>query len=107
MASEGPGGYTDEEEDEDLKNLAERLGVVFDEESRPRAEMNLIGIRSESKLVSRRLDSRTYFVHDTRFGIHREAGGHEGPDEDYLEVGRRILGELDVPLEEIGSEVVV
>jgi hypothetical protein len=98
--------YSDEEELKELEELAERLGLKLDEVARSGSEANLVGLRSEYVLLSRRIDSRTYFVHDTRYGVGREAGAHTGPHE-HLEACRRILGVLGIPVAEIGDEQVL
>ena len=77
--------YSDEEELEELKELAESLGLKLGKLTQSGSDANLVGLRSEHMLFSRRLDSRTYFVHDARYGVGREAGVHTGPKREHLE----------------------
>ena len=61
--------YSDRAEMQEIERAArEILQLKFDKIVKSGAEANMIGIRSESVLFSRRLDSRTYFVHDERYG---------------------------------------
>ena len=63
--------------------------------------MNTAGIRSEHLLLSRRIDSRTYFVQDKRYGVTRELGVFEGRDRTLMSRARSILKELDISRDEI------
>jgi hypothetical protein len=99
-----------EAELEQLRRIAEdTFGVKFgkDKVVRSGSEANLVGIRTEHVLFSRRLDSRTYFVQDTRFGIGREAGVFHGVDKAHLKACRDILKRLKISTSEIANEMVV
>jgi hypothetical protein len=99
--------FSDEEELEELEELADRLGLKLGKLTQSGSDANLVGLRSEHLLFSRRLDSRTYFVHDVRYGVGREAGVHTGDEREHLEACRRILTALGIPLAEIGDEQVL
>lgn len=98
--------YSDEEELGELEELADRLGLRLGKVVRSGSDANLVGLQSEHVLFSRRLDSRTLFVHDVRYGIGREAGAETRADE-HLEACRRIFRELRIPLTEIRHEQVL
>ena len=71
--------YSDAAELDDLERTARTaLGISFDTTPVPEASHNMIGLRSKSILVSRRLDSRTYFVQDRRYGLGHPAGVFRG-----------------------------
>jgi hypothetical protein len=100
--------YSEEAELNELRQIAEEVfGIKFDKITHRGSEANLVGIRSEHMLVSRRLDSRTYFVQDSRYGTSLESGVFHGSDEEYCERCRGILKGIGVSLSEIGKEVVV
>lgn len=106
MNEKGPRTYSDEEELEELKQLADALGLKLGKLTHSGSDANLVGLRDEHLLVSRRLDSRTYFVHDARYGMGKKAGVHSG-EEEHLAAVRRILTALQIPDSEIGDEKVV
>lgn len=99
--------YSDDTELERARRTAEEtVGLTFDKVIQSGSEANLVGIRSERILFSQRLDSRTYFVQDSQYGVNREAGVFKGSDEEQFEVCHTILGRLSIPLSEIREEVV-
>lgn len=99
--------YSDETELQRVRQTAEDvLGLTFDRVIQSGSEANLVGIRSERLMFSQRLDSRTYFVQDSQYGLNREAGVFTGPDQEQLELCHTILQELGIPLSEIREEVV-
>src|SRR5713226_1391575 len=99
--------YSDETELQRVRQTAEDvLGLTFDRVIQSGSEANLVGIRSERLMFSQRLDSRTYFVQDSQYGLNREAGVFTGPDQEQLELCHTILQGLGIPLSEIREEVV-
>jgi hypothetical protein len=87
-----------------LQALAERLGVDVGGAKRAGVEGNTAGIETPDLLFSRRLDSRTYFVQDRRFGLAKEGGAaFDGPDDELLKVARDILERLETPAAEIAE----
>jgi hypothetical protein len=100
--------FSSEAELEQLRRIAEdTFGIKFGKVVQSGSEANLVGIRTEHVLFSRRLDSRTYFVQDTRFGIGREAGVFQGSDKVHVKTCRDILKRLHISASEIENEVVV
>jgi len=90
-----------------IRELAATLGVTFDEIVRSGAQGTTVGIQSRSVLFSRRLDSRTYFVHDVRYGIKGELGVLETTDEDYLRTAHQVAARLEIPASEIAAGSVI
>jgi hypothetical protein len=96
--------YSDERELKEVEELARTLGVEIGEVKESGDEANFAGIRSEQILVSKRLDSRTVFVHDESFG--GAGGSFGGSDDELIEIGKRVLERLDVPSSEIGEPTI-
>lgn len=71
-----------------------------------RSEANVIGFRSNNVLLSRRLDSRTYFVQDLRTD-QEKIPPFKGTDQELLQYVRRIFGGLGIPLSEIAQQRVM
>jgi len=93
---------------ERLGELAERLGFDVGSPRRRGVEGNTAGIETEDLLVSRRLDSRTFFVQNRRFGIASEGGGaFEGPDDELIEQARNLFEQLETPVDEISESTVL
>lgn len=91
-----------------LQALAEGpLGLKVEGSTQSGAAANLAGIRTETLVVSQRLDSRTYFVQDDRSGVDRPAGVFAGSDEDLLARAREVMVALDVPAGEIDRSSVL
>jgi hypothetical protein len=86
-----------------FRDLAESLGLKFDDLIQSGSQANVIGIRSETLLFSQRLDSRTYFVQDARYGPRQERGIWEATDEDYLSAAGGVLERLEIPASEIAD----
>jgi hypothetical protein len=99
--------YSDEEALRQLTRLADAIGVDLDEVEQSGFEANVVGIRTEHVLISRRLDSRTYFIHDSRFGIDRELGFSTASDREHFDRCREILDQLGIEASEIASEALV
>jgi hypothetical protein len=64
---------------------------------------NVAGIRTKNLTFSRRLDSRTIFASDVRYGNLRKAGAWIGPDKTVVSACRRILRAVKVPAGEIAG----
>jgi hypothetical protein len=94
-----------DEQTERLRELAGRLGIKLDAVRRAGTEGNTAGLQTETMLFSRRLDSRTFFVQNERFGATREGGLFEGSDEELLEEARRVAKTLELPDTEIAEAV--
>jgi hypothetical protein len=92
-----------EREMQRVRALADALGVRFDEVVRIGSQGTVIGIQSRSVLFSQRLDSRTVFVQDSRYGAGLEAGVYEGNDDELVRVSRTILEKLDIPVQEVAD----
>ncbi|MFW9789301.1 MAG: hypothetical protein ACFFE2_16175 [Candidatus Thorarchaeota archaeon] len=90
---------------EQFAKLAQTLGLTLEKVISRGSERNLLGIKSEYVLFSRRLDSRTYFVQDTRYGNGLEGGIFRGTKEEQYESARFIFKHLNIPLNEIAEEV--
>jgi hypothetical protein len=100
--------YSDEAELRQIEELAtEVLGVDLGEIERTGSQYNFVAVKSEDILVSRRLDSRTYFVQDQRYGILRPAGVFEGSDEELIDFGNELFRRLDIPESEIAGATVM
>lgn len=89
------------------EEIAPALGLHFEGDLEQGEEKNFLGIRSDELLLSRRSDSRTYFVQDERFGLTREGGIFEGEDNELLERCRSIATLLGVPVAEIDEASVL
>ncbi len=99
----GKQDYSDEALLEELHVLgAEAFGFEQQKVKKSGVERNAVGIRSETTLVSRRLDSRTFFVHDLRAGPGLPLGTFEGSDEELMARGRAILERVKIPAREQG-----
>ncbi len=108
MSDEERNDCSEEGELQQLRQVAEKVfGLRFDKVLRSGSDANVVGMRSDHLLFSRRLDSRTYFVHDSRYGTGREMGVFKGSDQQQFEMCRRILEQLRIPLSEIGQQVVL
>jgi hypothetical protein len=64
---------------------------------------NVAGVRTKNLTFSRRLDSRTVFASDVRYGPHRKAGAWIGPDKSVVSACRRILRAVKIPAREIAG----
>ena len=100
--------HVDEAQVKELWALADRLGVDIGGAKREGVEGNTAGIESENVLFSRRLDSRTYFVQDRRFGIAKEGGtGFDGSDDELVGAARGTMERLEIPAGEIAETAVL
>jgi hypothetical protein len=83
------------------------LGLNLSGDLEQREERNFLGILAGDIVVTRRTDSRTYFVHDKRFGATRSAGTFEGRDEELIQRGRTVVERLGVELDEVDAASVI
>ena len=91
-----------------IKRIADSLGLKVGEPTRAGSEANLAGIRSESVLISCRLDSRTWFVQDQPDYPKRSPADYfSGSDRTLRARGRKILEILGIPCNEVGEELVL
>jgi hypothetical protein len=95
-----------EREMQGVRALAEALEVRFDEIVRSGSQGTVIGIQSKSVLFSQRLDSRTVFVQDARYGPGLEAGVYDGSDDDFIRASKAIVDKLGIPSQEIADSKV-
>lgn len=107
-ATTDTGTYPTPADDGSLDKIAtDVLSVDFGGEIERRGtERNFTGLRSKDVLVSKRTDSRTYFVQDLRYES-ATGGGYRGSDDDHLAIVRRILDGLGIPLDEVVNAVVL
>lgn len=105
---EKPPDYSDEAELKEMENLArEVFNLKLGEIERTGSQYNFVGIKSKNILVSRRIDSRTYFVQDQRYGKLREAGVFEGSDQELISFGKDLFRKLNIPQSEIREALVL
>lgn len=106
MSEEGTSqAYSDDVEIEDLGRMAsDVLGVSRDEVTRTGAEFNLIGLEGGGLTLSQRLDSRTYFIQNTRDDQGDDA---DIPDDEVRDVARRTMERLGIPVDEVAEEAVL
>lgn len=91
-----------------IMEIAEHLGVKVGNPERAGSEANFVGIRSPSALVSRRLDSRTWFVQDQPDTPRRSPADYfSGSDRALVSRGREVLKVLAIPFEEVAGEHVL
>jgi hypothetical protein len=101
-------GYSDDEENERIRQIGEKIfRLKFDKVERAGSEANFIGIKSKSILFSTRLDSRTYFVQDLRYGVGKERGVYHGPDGVQLNMCKALLKRVAIPSSEIAGHKVL
>jgi len=100
--------YSDKAELESVERLArERLHLTLGEKIERGGAANFVGLRSERVRFSKRLDSRTYFVQDSEFGVGKRSGVFAGPDKELLLIAHGILRQLDIPAAEMGKVAVL
>jgi hypothetical protein len=90
-----------------LRKLADTLGVKFDEIIRSGAQGTTVGIQSKSVLFSHRVDSRTFFVQDERYGPEGELGVIDASDDNYIKTAHAILKNLEIPPAEIAKSTII
>jgi hypothetical protein len=99
---------SDRQEKLQLRKVAEKVfDLKFDKSIQSGSERNMSGMRSEHLLFSKRLDSRTFFIHDSNYGIGREGGIFQGPAKVCYKLCRNFLRALKISLSEIDKETIV
>lgn len=100
--------FSDQAELEQMDYIAgEVLNLDIGNIERKGSEYNFVAIKSDNILFSRRLDSRTYFVQDIRYGNGNEAGIFQGSNEELKQISRDIFRKLDIPLSEVAEEIIL
>jgi hypothetical protein len=108
MADKKKIDYSDQAELKLFRKLGtDAFGLRFDKITFSGAEANLVGIKTKYTSFSKRLDSRTYFVHDARYGTGKNEGIFRGSDKDYFKFCRDILKQLKIPSSEIAGQVLL
>ena len=96
-----PSNFSDAAEASRLQSIATQvLRLKLGPRPRLRSEANMIGFRTDTVLVSRRLDSRTYLVQDLRTN-QEKVPPFKGTDQELLQYTRRIFAGLNIPAAEI------
>lgn len=107
-AQQPPVEFSDQAETARLRRLADGLHLPISGDAEFRSEANFIGFRSKEILVSRRTDSRTYFVQDLVVrGRGNEAEPYQGSDREFLERFRQAFELLEIPSAEIKDEKIL
>jgi hypothetical protein len=99
--------FSEQTEVASLRRAASETLRVPLEQAEFRSEANLVGFRSKEVLLSRRTDSRTYFVQDLRKKGEGERKYFRGSDEQILGRLHEIFKGLEVPDKEIVRERVL
>jgi hypothetical protein len=108
FAQESPYERTDRAELDRLQSLATNvLRLRMERVVYRGAAGNVMGLRSEDTLVSERLDSRTYFAVDRRFGTGKAAGVFDGPEKEQLGMAEELLRGLSIPAKEIDEQKIL
>jgi hypothetical protein len=103
-----PKDFSDKAETEQITRVAKKiLGLKLGKIIRSGSEANAVGIQSEQILFSQRIDSRTYFVQDSKYGTIHKDGIFTGTDQEQIRLSRKIMRQLNIPLSEIAEEIVV
>ena len=93
-------GIGREQETEELVTLGKALDLDLADVEKSGSEVNFVAIRTKHLLISRRLDSRTLFIQDIRYGVDQDDSVFTGSDEVLSKVGRRIFELLEIPVNE-------
>ncbi|UCG58771.1 MAG: hypothetical protein JSU70_04505 [Phycisphaerales bacterium] len=94
--------YSDKAESEQMRRLAvKQMRLKLDNIQREGSEYNFLAVKSDDVLISRRLDSRTYFVQDQRYGPGKEADVFRGGDKELKKACYELLARLGVPASEV------
>jgi hypothetical protein len=108
MKPKKPKDFSDKAETEQINRVAKKiLGLKLGKIIRSGSEANAVGIQSEQILFSQRIDSRTYFVQESKYGTIQKDGTFTGTDQEQIRLSRKLIRQLDIPLSEIAEEVVV
>lgn len=93
--------YSDRSEQAELEGLARDVLGLKTDGAVVGGKENVIGLRSGSVVLSRRLDSHTFFAHDENYGLDKAAGVFQGPEDQVVQRTRDLLQRLRIP----GAEV--
>ena len=100
--------YSEKAETNQVLRLAKKVfGLKLDKIVKSGSKANIIGLKSEHILFSQRIDSRTYFVQDQRYGKSKDFEHFQGSDEEHFKFCYNILEHLDIPPSEIAEKVVL
>jgi hypothetical protein len=88
-------------------DVAGKLGIKFESDVIYGQAENLQGVRSNEIVLSRRTDSLTYFIRDSRWGVARAHGVYEGPDPTILDQAMKIAAAFAVRASEIDEAKVL
>jgi hypothetical protein len=99
--------YSDEAEIKQLEEFGEGIGLRIDQIIKNGSVANIVGIQSNHVSFSQRLDSRTYFVRDDRYGQGKAGGVFQGSSMEQLELSRMILDKAGIPSSEILDQKVL
>lgn len=89
-----------------LRSLAGVLKLDLGPLEQSGGDRNMVGIRSKEVLLSRRLDSRTFFIQDERYGKGTSSGSF-AVDQELIRRARQVLIQLEVPEKEISQAIVL
>ncbi len=92
--------YSRDGEIDQLLQLAKALNLDAGDIEKSGSELNFTAIRSKNLLISQRLDSRTLFIQDFRYGSEEGSGVYKGADKDLIKMGKQVFEALDLPVEE-------
>jgi hypothetical protein len=87
--------------------IAPKIGLVFEGDLKQGEEKNFVGVRSKHLLLSRRIDSRTYFIQDERWGLTRSGDIFQGSDEELIERTKNVAISLGIDPVEISEASVM
>ena len=91
-----------------LRKLAsDAFGLDVSTVEREGAQDNMVGFRSKDVLVSKRNDSRTFFVEDVRYKSTKEESVTQESDEALVEASYEIMLKLWIPRDEISRASVL
>lgn len=85
-----------------VTELARESGYIsLTEEPKIEIRGNLVGFRSQNVLFSRRLDSRTYFIHNSLYGTNPSVDVFPGSDQELQSYVSEVLDKMSIPAAEI------
>ena len=100
--------YSDKAELALIEQLATKtLDLKIDDIERQGSERNFLAVKSNRILVSKRLDSRTYFVQDNYYGVNNNAGIFKGDDKELQSFCDEIVKRLNIDPDEISKAEVL
>jgi hypothetical protein len=103
-----PDNATDEAEANWHRHLAAHVfGLTFDPDIPVRAERNVLSLVSQDVAFAQRLDCRTYFVQNQRYGSDRPSSIFRGRDEEQFAFCRTLFERLQIPVAEMAKQEVL